>query len=136
MLNRGLRNWQKWTNLRIDRTQSSVKIYIVCGVATAKHGRVQKKFASENNFKNKIIFNATKFFFIRSWYDEVKQYTWNAEPRTSFKAAQFSQMVWKSSKELGVGVGRTKNGKAIVVCSYYPRGNIIGQFLNNVRKSN
>lgn len=72
----------------------------------------------------------------RSWYDEMKQYTWNSEPKASFKAAQFSQMVWKSSKELGIGVGRTKSGKVIVVASYYPRGNIIGQFLNNVRRSN
>ncbi|CAO1357642.1 unnamed protein product [Diamesa serratosioi] len=72
----------------------------------------------------------------KSWYDEVKQYTWNIEPRGSFKAGQFTQMVWKSSKELGIGVGRTKNGKVIIVASYYPRGNIIGNFLNNVKRNN
>lgn len=55
--------------------------------------------------------------FFRSWYDEVKQYTWNVEPRGAFKAGQFSQLVWKSSKELGVGLGRTKNGKVVVVAS-------------------
>lgn len=77
------------------------------------------------------------FFNSRSWYDEVKQYTtWNVEPKGAFKAGQFSQVVWKSSKELGVGVGRTKSGKLIVVASYWPRGNIIGQFLQNVKKSN
>jgi hypothetical protein len=66
----------------------------------------------------------------------VKQYTWNTEPKTFFKAGQFSQMVWKSSSELGIGVGRTKSGKVIVVASYFPRGNVVGHFLNNVRKSN
>lgn len=66
-------------------------------------------------------------------------------------------MAWKNSKELGVGLGRTKNGKVVVVASkfetftrknfkflnfcrsfqaYYPRGNIIGQFLNNVKRIN
>lgn len=72
----------------------------------------------------------------KSWYEEVKQYTWNTEPRVSFKAGQFTQMVWKSSKELGIGVARTKNGKVIIVASYYPRGNIIGHFLNNVKRNN
>lgn len=72
----------------------------------------------------------------RSWYDEVKQYIWNVEPKSSFKAGQFSQMVWKGSKELGVGVGRTKNGKVIVVTTYWPRGNVVGQFLNNVKRIN
>ncbi|CRL08543.1 CLUMA_CG021366, isoform A [Clunio marinus] len=72
----------------------------------------------------------------KSWYEEVKQYIWNVEPKTSFKAGQFSQLVWKSSRELGVGVGRTKSGKVIVVASYWPRGNIIGQFLQNVKKGN
>lgn len=53
----------------------------------------------------------------RSWYDEMKQYVWNVEPKGSFKAGQFSQMVWKNSKELGVGLGRTKTGKVVVVAS-------------------
>lgn len=54
---------------------------------------------------------------LRSWYDEMKQYTWNVEPKGSFKAGQFSQMVWKNSKELGIGLGRTKTGKVVVVAS-------------------
>lgn len=72
----------------------------------------------------------------KSWYDEVKQFFWNVEPRGAFKAGQFSQMVWKNSKELGVGLGRTKNGKVVVVATYYPRGNVIGQFIQNVKRIN
>lgn len=118
-------------------------------------GPIQKTFASEldsNEFQRKGLCN---FIALRSWYDEMKQYTWNIEPKGSFKAGQFSQMVWKNSKELGVGLGRTKTGKVVVVASelnvdpkkttiietriflaYYPRGNIIGQFLQNVKRSN
>jgi hypothetical protein len=135
--NSGLRNWHKMTNLLIDRILNMARIYIVYGALTGTLGQMQKMFASNklsqifNNFNfNKI------YFFLRSWYDEVKQYVWNVEPKASFKAAQFSQMVWKDTKELGVGMGRTKNGKVIVVAGYWPRGNIIGQFLHNIKRSN
>ncbi|XP_053664472.1 uncharacterized protein LOC128713635 [Anopheles marshallii] len=70
----------------------------------------------------------------RSWYEEVKQYAFTVEPRTAIKGGQFTQMVWKGTKELGVGMGQTRTGKVIVVCTYYPRGNILGQFLVNVSR--
>lgn len=68
----------------------------------------------------------------RSWYDEVKEFNFGVEPKGMFKAGHFSQMVWKSSRELGVGVAKTKKGKVLVVCNYEPRGNVIGQFNANV----
>ena len=89
---------------------------------------------TQNIFLNVTTWNFSSSF--RSWYDEVKQYLWNVEPKGAFKAGQFSQIVWKTSRELGVGLGRTRNGKVIVVASYYPRGNIIGQFLHNVKRIN
>ncbi|XP_058121842.1 uncharacterized protein LOC131281286 [Anopheles ziemanni] len=71
----------------------------------------------------------------RSWYEEAKQFTFNVEPRTAVKGGQFTQMVWKGTKELGVGISKTRSGKVIVVCTYYPRGNVLGQFLANVCKA-
>lgn len=70
----------------------------------------------------------------RSWYEEVKQYAFNVEPRGVIKGGQFTQMAWKGTKELGVGLGQTRSGKVIVVCTYYPRGNVLGQFVANVHK--
>lgn len=70
----------------------------------------------------------------RSWYEEVKQYAFAVEPRGVIKGGQFTQMVWKGTRELGVGVGQTRSGKVIVVCTYYPRGNVLGQFVANVQK--
>lgn len=138
MHNNGLRSWHKMTNLLIDKTHSTARIFIVCGVAIGIHGRTPKMSASLYfALFDRSIKCSYYSFNSRSWYDEVKQYTtWNVEPKGAFKAGQFSQVVWKSSKELGVGVGRTKSGKLIVVASYWPRGNIIGQFLQNVKKSN
>lgn len=68
----------------------------------------------------------------RSWYDEIKEFNFGVEAKGMFKAGHFSQMVWKSSLELGVGVAKTKKGKVLVVCNYDPRGNVVGQFNSNV----
>lgn len=68
----------------------------------------------------------------QSWYDEIKEFDFTVEPRSSLKAGHFTQMVWKSSKQLGVGVAKTEKGKVFVVCNYKPRGNVIGEFIGNV----
>lgn len=44
----------------------------------------------------------------------------------------FSQMVWRSSSEFGVGKARTRCGKIIVVGMYKPAGNVLGEFHRNV----
>jgi hypothetical protein len=36
-------------------------------------------------------------------------------------------MVWKGTREMGLGVAYTKKGGIIVVASYYPAGNVIGE---------
>lgn len=71
----------------------------------------------------------------QSWYDEYKQFDFTVEPRGPFKAGHFTQMIWKSTKYLGVGVAKTKKGKVLVVCNYNPRGNVIGEFSNNVYRA-
>lgn len=62
----------------------------------------------------------------------MKEFTFGVEPKGMYKAGHFTQMVWKSSHELGVGVAKTKKGKVLVVCNYNPRGNVVGQFNSNV----
>lgn len=71
----------------------------------------------------------------RSWYEEIKEHDFAVEPKGIFKAGHFTQLVWKSSQDLGVGVSKTKKGKVLVVCNYNPRGNIAGQFSANVLKA-
>ena len=43
----------------------------------------------------------------------------------------FTQVVWKGTKEVGIGIASAKN-QCIVVGSYRPAGNMIGDFSNNV----
>ena len=44
----------------------------------------------------------------------------------------FTQVVWKGSKEIGVGKAQGRDGKTIVVASYRPAGNMVGSFRDNV----
>jgi len=43
----------------------------------------------------------------------------------------FTQVVWKGTKEVGIGIASAKN-QCIVVGSYRPAGNMMGDFSNNV----
>lgn len=117
----GRKSLHMMTSSHIDRTLSMEKICIACGVATGMPGQTQKTFASESLINSINLQISNEIYIVRSWYDEMKQYIWNVEPRGAFKAGQFSQMVWKQSKELGVGLGRTKTGKVVVVASKYQR---------------
>ncbi|KAI0695765.1 PR-1-like protein [Cerioporus squamosus] len=71
---------------------------------------------------------------IKSWTDEVSQY--NAK---SPQPSHFTQVVWKGTTQVGCAVQTCNNifdpkyGPAkFYVCEYYPQGNIIGQFPQNV----
>ncbi|KAL1502315.1 hypothetical protein ABEB36_007480 [Hypothenemus hampei] len=68
---------------------------------------------------------------VKKWYDEIKQHTYGGDkvPQSSL---HFTQIIWKDSKELGVGIAKNKKGQTYVVCNYNPKGNCIGQFTENV----
>lgn len=77
---------------------------------------------------------------VDSWYNEVKQYNYSA-PGFSSATGHFTQVVWKSSNQLGCGTAKgtkTLNGTRFnafyVVCHYSPAGNVQGQFPANVLK--
>lgn len=70
----------------------------------------------------------------RSWYDEIRDFNFGYEERYKGRATtgHFTQVVWKSSKRLGVGLAKTRTGKVVVVCNYEPCGNVAGQYNANV----
>ena len=68
----------------------------------------------------------------QSWYDEIKDYDFN-KPGFSMAVGHFTQVVWKGSQRLGVGIGFANNGnKAVVVANYDRPGNYLSQFAENV----
>jgi hypothetical protein len=65
-----------------------------------------------------------------AWYSEVSQYMFTRTPWTSnqpnFKnIGHFTQMVWKSSTQLGCGAAKGANCY-VVSCHYSPAGNMVG----------
>lgn len=77
---------------------------------------------------------------VKNWYNEVSAYNY-AKPGFSAQTGHFTQVVWKSSTQLGCGAAqgtKTINGRNYkafyVVCHYAPAGNVQGQFPNNVLK--
>ncbi|XP_016994136.2 Golgi-associated plant pathogenesis-related protein 1 [Drosophila takahashii] len=67
---------------------------------------------------------------VRSWYEEVRQYNWNY-PSFQGSTGHFTQVVWKSSTELGVGFAKRGN-TIFIVCNYNPPGNYNNLFRENV----
>ena len=70
----------------------------------------------------------------KHWYEEIKFYEPGSSiPRDfgSFKAAHYTQIVWKDTTEIGAGkaiIGKgEKQGWTVVVCNYNPPGNIAGR---------
>jgi len=44
----------------------------------------------------------------------------------------FTQLVWKSSSEVGIGRAQSRDGKWFVVANFFPAGNFIGRNAENV----
>ncbi|CAH0722922.1 unnamed protein product, partial [Brenthis ino] len=68
---------------------------------------------------------------VDKWYSEIENHSFGREPE-NLGSGHFSQIVWADSKEIGVGVARTKEGQIYVVANYYPPGNVIGSFASKV----
>ncbi|XP_060074945.1 uncharacterized protein LOC132554644 isoform X2 [Ylistrum balloti] len=65
------------------------------------------------------------------WYSEIEKHDFSSEPRT-LGSGHFTQVVWKGSKKMGIGKAKSSGGKVLVVASYYPAGNLVGTFVENV----
>ncbi|XP_018341218.1 PREDICTED: uncharacterized protein LOC108747851 isoform X2 [Trachymyrmex septentrionalis] len=68
---------------------------------------------------------------VNEWYAEETQHQYGKEP-TTLKTGHFTQVIWRDSTELGVGMARNRNGEVYVVCNYNPAGNFLGSFTENV----
>ncbi|XP_024131590.1 Golgi-associated plant pathogenesis-related protein 1 [Oryzias melastigma] len=73
---------------------------------------------------------------VEAWYSEIKDYNF-AKPGFQSGTGHFTQVVWKNSTELGVGMAT--DGKSVfVVGQYRPAGNFTnkGEFEGNVLPKN
>lgn len=66
------------------------------------------------------------------WYDEVKYYDWSA-PGFSQTTGHFTQLVWADTKYIGCATNVCESMN-LVVCLYWPPGNVLGKYKQNVLK--
>ncbi|KAH8776729.1 CAP domain-containing protein [Diaporthe sp. PMI_573] len=61
------------------------------------------------------------------WGDEREQYDYD-DPGFSEETGHFTQLVWKNTTAVGCGSRLCGTRGWYLVCEYWPRGNVIGQF--------
>ncbi|WP_328401035.1 CAP family protein [Nocardia sp. NBC_00403] len=66
----------------------------------------------------------TGFGVTKAWYDEIKDYDFN-NPGYSQTTGHFTQVVWKNSQRLGVGIA-CDGTRSYAVANYDPAGNMGG----------
>ncbi|XP_023696397.1 Golgi-associated plant pathogenesis-related protein 1 [Paramormyrops kingsleyae] len=68
---------------------------------------------------------------VDTWYNEIKDYNFS-NPGFSSATGHFTQVVWNTSEEVGVGLA-TDGNYFFVVGQYNPAGNMAGSFEENVQ---
>lgn len=71
--------------------------------------------------------------FVRAtnmFYNEVKDYNYS-NPVFGYNTGHFTQLVWSSSKKIGIGMV-SNDTITVLVLNFFPHGNVGGQFVNNV----
>jgi hypothetical protein len=68
---------------------------------------------------------------VERWYREIKNYHFT-QPGFQARTGHFTQVVWKASQALGIGMAQAGDGTWYLVGHYSPPGNITGHFPANV----
>lgn len=64
------------------------------------------------------------------WYEEANTYNYNEDFQTG--KGHFAQIIWNDTQQVGFGRAQGSDGKWYAVANYYPAGNYVGQFRQNV----
>ena len=69
---------------------------------------------------------------VDEWYKEFSKYDFKTGKSKGGVISHFTQIVWKETEEFGIGYN-CKGTNCIVVANYSPKGNIEGQYLNQIQ---
>jgi len=74
---------------------------------------------------------------VESWYESRSQYALGEDGNpVGNRGLSFSQLVWKETQRVGLGVAFSGDRKRAVVIAFYdPRGNCGGEFVSSVQVS-
>ncbi|KAI1347510.1 PR-1-like protein [Xylaria sp. FL0043] len=73
---------------------------------------------------------------VEAWGDEGRKYHYGKQAGFSEATGHFTQLVWKNTSDVGCG-RRLCDGEGkgwYLICEYWPRGNVIGAFQDQVDK--
>ncbi|KAI0980459.1 hypothetical protein GJ496_002865 [Pomphorhynchus laevis] len=99
--------------------------------------------SSDTDYSLKYFFDNQLDKACQSWYCEITEYNYKLEHSTPANVLHFTQLIWKGSRTVGYGLAIVISDNNysgypritfVVVTKYYPRGNIIGFFKDNVVK--
>jgi len=63
-----------------------------------------------------------------SWYSEIREYNYGKLNNNNwYKTGHYTQMVWKNTTHVGIGIAICKNGSILIVANYSPSGNYLGE---------
>ena len=83
--------------------------------------------------ENKYIYKGNMFDvedMCNSWYNEIKSYDQKANEYEK-NTSHFTQMIWKNTTDVGFGF-KKKGEYCYAVAFYYPPGNTLGEYKENV----
>jgi len=66
------------------------------------------------------------------WYGEIEKYDFDKSGYQS-QTGHFTQMIWKSTTKMGCAIAK-KGTKVYIVANYYPPGNFMSRYAENVSK--
>ncbi|KAI3378231.1 hypothetical protein SNEBB_009128 [Seison nebaliae] len=64
------------------------------------------------------------------WYREGAKHDYNEDHQNG--TGHFTQVIWKSTREVGFGRAKADDGRWFFVAFYYPPGNILNRYRDNV----
>ena len=103
----------------------------------AKKGiKKYKKEINKDNYGINYFFsknNCTGDEVTSFWYEGINKYNFTKqENKNDEKINNFTQLIWKNTKEVGFGYTNDDKGNFYVIAYYFPCGNIKGEYKNNV----
>lgn len=119
-------------NILEHRPESNYGENIYCLYTSDPSFRVNGNTPVDNWYEIPFFFgNMQSFISIGIHrYEEIKDHPFSREPST-LKSGHFTQVIWKSSESLGVGVAKSSQGSIYVVANYSPAGNFVGHYVQN-----
>ncbi|CAI4043665.1 hypothetical protein SKDZ_10G1340 [Saccharomyces kudriavzevii ZP591] len=111
-----------WSNTLATYAQDYADNYDCSGTLTHSGGPYGENLA--------LGYDATSA--VDAWYNEISSYDFS-NPGFSGNTGHFTQVVWKSTTQVGCGI-KTCGGAwgDYVICSYDPAGNYEGEYADNV----